>query len=90
MIIDHYAASIIAHYHTSNMAAVFSDCMLGEPQTPHLAILMYKILGNTKGENPFECMHSVWITNAQLESNPSWRNIVYRLHLRIMLAITSQ
>ena len=40
----HYAASIVAHYHASNMAAVFSGCTLGEP---HLDILIYKILAYT-------------------------------------------
>ena len=44
MMIGHYTASIFTHYRTSNMAAVFSDCMLGEP---HIAILIYKILGCT-------------------------------------------
>ena len=33
MMIGHYAAIIIAHYHTSNMGAVFSGCMLEEPHT---------------------------------------------------------
>ena len=36
MIIGHYAASIIAHFHASNMAAVLLRCMLGEPhRAPH-------------------------------------------------------
>ena len=36
MIIGHYVAPIIAHYHVSNMAAIFSDCTLDEPQTDSL------------------------------------------------------
>ena len=40
MMIGHYAAYIIAHYHASNMAAVFSDCTLRELQEPHLSILI--------------------------------------------------
>ena len=39
MMIGHYIASIIAHYHASNMVAIFSDCTLGEPQTPSLSYL---------------------------------------------------
>ena len=47
--IDLYTAYIITHYHTSNMATIFLDCILGEPQvaSPHLAILIYKILDVT-------------------------------------------
>ena len=30
MMIGHYIAAIVAHYHASNMAAVFSDCMPGK------------------------------------------------------------
>ena len=37
MMIGYYVASIIAHYHTSNMAAVFLYCTLGEPQTASLS-----------------------------------------------------
>ena len=33
---DHYVSPIIAHYHAFNMAAIFSDCPLGEPQTVSL------------------------------------------------------
>ena len=29
-VIGQYAASIIRHFHASNMAAVFLDCMLGD------------------------------------------------------------
>ena len=36
MMIDHYAASIIAHCRTSNMVAIFSDRMLVEIQTVSL------------------------------------------------------
>ena len=46
MMIGHFTASVIAHYHTSNMVIVSSDCTLGEPQS-HLATLIYKILGKT-------------------------------------------
>ena len=31
--INRYTVSIIAHYHTSNMAAIFSDYTIWEPQT---------------------------------------------------------
>ena len=34
MMISCYTASIIAHYNASNRVAIFSDCVLGEPQTP--------------------------------------------------------
>ena len=34
MMIAYYSASIVTHYHASNMAAaIFSDSTLGEPQT---------------------------------------------------------
>ena len=36
MIVGHYTASIIGNYHTSNMAAIFFDCMFGYPQGPSL------------------------------------------------------
>ena len=36
MMIGHNTASIIAHYHAVNTAAVYSDCMLGEPQAGSL------------------------------------------------------
>ena len=36
MMINHYAASIIAHYDVFNMAAVFTDGTLGELQTASL------------------------------------------------------
>ena len=38
MIIDHYATSIIAHYHALNMAAIFVGCLLREPHS-HTASL---------------------------------------------------
>ena len=41
MMIDHYTASIIAHYHASNIyffiAAIFLDCTLGKPQIASLS-----------------------------------------------------
>ena len=37
MMIGHYTTSIIAHYYASNMAAIFSDCAPGEPQTASLS-----------------------------------------------------
>ena len=40
MIIGHYAGSIIAHCHTSNMVAIFSYYTPGEPKQHHLAILI--------------------------------------------------
>ena len=36
MTVCHYTASIITHYHTPNMVAIFADCTLGEPQAPSL------------------------------------------------------
>ena len=32
-----YIYSIIVHYHASNMAEIFSDSTLGDPQTPSLS-----------------------------------------------------
>ena len=49
MMIGHYTVSII----TSNMAAVFSGCMLGEPQ-PHSAILIYH------SQNGYD-IHLCWV-----------------------------
>ena len=46
MMIGHYAASITTHYHASNMATVFSDYALSEPQHVHLAILICTVLDN--------------------------------------------
>ena len=50
MMIGQYAASIIAHYYASNMAAIFSDCTLGE-SLKHLQLgnMPYNILGVTVG-----------------------------------------
>ena len=36
-VIGYYTVSIIAHYHTSKMTTIFSDRMLGEPQTSSLS-----------------------------------------------------
>ena len=48
MLLGHYTASIIAHYHISNMLAIFSICTLGDPQTSSLGQLdIKKILVNT-------------------------------------------
>ena len=35
--IEHFTASIIAHYHTSSLAAIFLDCTLGEPHSVSLS-----------------------------------------------------
>ena len=43
MMIYNYTASLIAHYHVFNMAALFSDCTVD----PHLAIMIPKILDLT-------------------------------------------
>ena len=39
-----YSASIIAHYHAFNLAAVFLDCILGEHQTPPLSDPIHQVL----------------------------------------------
>ena len=44
MIIDHCAASIITHYHASNMAAIFLVRCWERIIKLHLAILIYSIL----------------------------------------------
>ena len=52
--IGHYTASIINHYHTSNLMAIFLDFTLGELQTASLSHsdnVIYTILAHTADDN---------------------------------------
>ena len=68
MMVGHYTASIIthsSHYYASNMAAIFSECTLGEPQTryishPDIYIIIIKILSETvSGQRARSSLHSL-------------------------------